>query len=459
MPYFAHALDGGKSEGMPQANHPFEKARQLQRALYRAAKRSATRRFHALYDKVHRGDVLRWAWERVKENGGAAGVDGQTIRDIEALGVESFLRQLRADLQSGDYRPMPVKRVYIPKPDGRQRPLGIPSIRDRVVQAATKTVVEPVFEADFKPCSHGFRPKRSAHDANEVIRRAANQGCDWVIDADIEDYFTTIDREVLMGMVAKRISDRRVLKLIRQFLDAGILEEGMVRRETTGTPQGGVLSPVLANIYLTFLDKVWTERCSQYGTLVRYADDLVILCRNKMHAEVAFGRLKVLMERLRLRLHPTKTRVVNLQGGREGFDFLGFHHRKVLSWRYKRYYLQAWPRSRAMAALREKVRERTGRRYTPHSLRAVIRDLNPVLRGWGAYFAYGNSARHFNAMDSYVHERLCMFLSKKHGMAGRGWGQRWKHINFRAEGLYFLSGTVRWYQTRKLAGEGHRKAV
>ncbi len=238
---------------MPQANYPIDKARQLQRALYRAAKRSATRRFHALYDKVCREDILWWAWGLVKANRGAAGVDGQTIQAIEEGGVGIFLHQLQEELRNGRYRPQPVRRVYIPKPDGRQRPLGIPALRDRVVQAVVKIVVEPIFEAGFQPCSFGFRPKRSAHDANEIIRQTANGGHDWVVDADIESYFDTIDQERLMAMVAKRISDRRMLKLIRKFLKAGVPEEGKVRLATTGTPQGGVLSPLLANIYLNYL--------------------------------------------------------------------------------------------------------------------------------------------------------------------------------------------------------------
>ena len=438
---------------MPKANDSMNKAQELQRALYRSAKRSENRRFHALFDQVCRRDILWEAWEKVKANRGAAGIDGQTIQDIEESGVDGFLAQLQEELKEGRYRPQAVRRVNIPKPDGRQRPLGIPVVRDRVVQAAVKIVIEPIFEADFEGCSYGFRPKRSAHDANEIIRETVNRGYRWVVDADIENYFDTIEKRKLMEMVGKRISDRRVLKLIRKFLEAGVLEDGMVRNTSTGTPQGGVLSPLLANIYLNHLDKIWKRWVTELGVLVRYADDLVILCGTRARAQEALRRLGMVMEGLGLRLHPTKTRVVELTEGREGFDFLGFHHRLVRSWRNGRYYLQRWPRAKAMAAIREKIRGIVGERYIlKQSLKDVIRELNPVLRGWGNYFAKGHSSRHFAALDSYVRERLMLFLSKKHGKSGRGWNQRWKGIDFQAPGLYRLGGTIRWSKQTVNAG-------
>ena len=305
-------------------------------------------------------------------------------------------------------------------------------------------MVEPIFEADFQPCSFGCRSKRSAHDANEVIRQMANRGREWVVEADIVNYFDTIDHDKLMAMVEKRINDRRMLKLIRQFLEAGVFEDWKVRTATAGTPQGGVLSPLLANIYLSYLDKVWMERCRQVGVLVRYSDDVVTVCRREADAREALRRLSRVMERLGLKLHPSKTRLVHLKEGREGFDFLGFHHRKVRSLRYRRHYLQRWPRRKAMEAVREKIRSIAGaRQRLQRSLKEVIGELNPVLRGWGNYFRVGNSSRHFRLIDMHVLERLCLFLSKKHDMSGRGWGQRWRHINFRQEGLYQLSGTVR----------------
>jgi len=441
---------------MPQANDPIDKARELQRALYRAAKRSATRRFH-----VSRMDILWRAWELVRANRGAAGVDGQSIQTIEEEGVAAFLTQIAQELQQGRYHPCPVRRVCIPKPDGRRRALGIPAVRDRVVQMAAKIVIEPIFEADFQTCSFGFRPKRSAHDANEVIRKAANRGHDWVVDADIENYFDTIDHSKLMEMVAKRISDRRMLKLIKKFLEAGILEEGEVRASTSGTPQGGVLSPLLANIYLNYLDTVWQRRCRQIGVLVRYADDLVVLCLSETAAREASSRLQLVLGHLGLNLNAAKTRLVDLREGREGFDFLGFHHRKVRSWRYRRFYLQRWPARRAMRAIRGKVRSIVGgRQGLNRSLKDVIHELNPALRGWGNYFRVGNSSKQLRLVDSFVWERLCLFLSKKHGKSGRGWADRWRHIDPWKEGLHRLSGTVRWSAVPCMpSDEEHRRAV
>ena len=254
-------------------NTPNEKVRQLQIQLGVCAKQSKTRRFHALYDRIYRSDVLWEAWRRVRSNGGGAGVDRETIEAIEERGAGEFLREIQEALRAGEYRPSPVKRRWIPKADGKQRPLGIPTVRDRVVQMAAKLVIEPIFEADFQSFSYGFRPKRSATQALEAIRVAGNRGLNFVVDADIQGYFDNIQRDTLMELLKERISDRRVLKLIRQWLECGVMEDGTVRETLAGTPQGGVISPLLANIYLNKLDRICAARCSQLGELVRYADD------------------------------------------------------------------------------------------------------------------------------------------------------------------------------------------
>lgn len=428
------------------ANHTRNKTRELQRALYVAAKQSAGRRFHALYDKVCREDVLARAWAEVKANKGAAGMDGQTLADIEARGVDSFLEELRAELLARSYRPQAVRRVYIPKPGKpERRPLGIPGVKDRVVQQATKLVLEPIFEADFRDCSYGFRPRRSAHQALERIRVTVNAGAQWVVDADVQSFFDEIDHDVLLRLVGKRVSDRQVLKLIKGWLRAGVMEEGSLRRATSGTPQGGVISPLLANIVLHELDRVWEQRCRHLGVLVRYADDFVVLCRSEAAAKESVRRLGIVLEHLRLQMHPEKTRIVVLHRGEQGFDFLGFHHRMKESWRRPgRWYLHKWPSPRAMKAIRSKVKELVGFRHVlSNSLHDRIRELNPVLRGWGQYFQVGTSSRQFTIVDQYVYMRLTLFDKDKRQKHYRTWGPEFTET-LKAAGLYRLTGTVRY---------------
>ncbi|MGH9301891.1 MAG: group II intron reverse transcriptase/maturase [Acidimicrobiales bacterium] len=424
----------------------------LQRVLYRSAKQDPERRFHALYDKLTRRDVMWRAWVSVATNQGAPGVDGVSIASIEEEGVEAivaFLDGLAAELKAGTYRPQALRRVNIPKPGqpGKSRPLSIPAVRDRVIMAAAKSILEPIFEADFLPCSFGFRPKRSAHQALEVVRTTVNQGAVWLLDADISACFGSLSFDAIVSQVERRVSDAKMLKLIRAWLRVGVLEGGVLTEQVAGAPQGSPVSPLLANVVLHVLDQAWSRQGQGLGSMVRYCDDFVVLAPTRARAIEAKARIEAILEPLGLRLHPDKTRISCLSKGQDGFFFLGFEHRMHESRKKPgRWYLNKWPSPRAMASIKAKVKQRTARRLASMPLEVVVENLNPVLQGWGVYFAVGNSASKFAAIDSYVHERMALLASDKYGLSGRNWATRFTYGWLTDLGIYRLAGKVRYYR-------------
>jgi group II intron reverse transcriptase/maturase len=392
----------------------------LQQTLSDAAKLSLDRRFGALYDKVYRADVLWQAWRLVRNNDGGPGIDGETFEYIEnELGVSRFLLELRDELKAGTYRSQPVKRCWIDKPGKKEkRPLGVPIVRDRVVQTAVRLVIEPIFETNFLDCSYGFRPGRRAQDAiSEIQRSITFRGFREVLDADLKSYFDSIPQGTLMKLVQRRISDRRVLGLIKAWLKCGVMEDGELRKQVTGTPQGGCISPLLSNIYLHSFDKMWQQAGVQGTKLIRYADDFVILCRRGGHW--ALQRVRQFLARLGLVLNEEKTRVVSVS---KGFDFLGmtFRYQKTSRQAKKlQYCCYRWPRQKAVASLQETIRRRIGNRYSL-SLQEVVHEINPILRGWYNYFKASNGEPIFRGLDRFILNRLRIFVKRKHNDPSNG---------------------------------------
>lgn len=441
----AGLLPQGKASSRPrQARRKpparLEPARKLQRTLYRVAKQQPERRFTLLYDKVCRQDILQWAWQRVKSNKGSAGVDQVDMDAIRDYGEERFLAELGQELRSHQYRAALVRRVHIPKPGqpGKTRPLGIPTVKDRVVQMAVKIVIEPLFEAGFLPCSFGFRPKKTSRMALSTIVQSINDGYSLVVDVDLKSYFDTISHELLLELVERRVGDVQVLRLIRAWLKAGVMEKRKVTHPEQGSPQGGVISPLLSNIFLHEVDRLW---CGSDGValsnvrLVRYADDMVLLARTEQEARTAWDQLQAQFAALRLVVNQEKSRLTTL---REGFAFLGFEFRKA-----PRRKLYMWPREKACRNIRQRVREVVRSFPSNERVGVVIRKLNPILNGWCTYFRVGNSNRVFHKVDWAVQSELHLWLRRKHKCHWRTAKKRWgyKFLYQRCR-LYRMVGKV-----------------
>ena len=438
-----------------------ENIRTLQRKLYRKAKQEKGYRFYALYDKVYRTDILSHAYRLVRANKGSAGIDGVTFEAIETgEGVTAFLADLEEALRSKTYLPDPVKRVMIPKTNGGKRPLGIPTIRDRVAQMAVKLVIEPIFEADFCDNSYGFRPRKSAHDAVDDVAYAMNRGYTGVIDADLSKYFDTIPQSNLLAVVAERISDGEILRIIKMWLKAPVMEEGKDGKKRNigggkenrkGTPQGGVISPLLSNLYLHLLDRIWERYQLERklgARIVRYADDIVVLCRSG--TERPMQMLRRILERLELTLNEAKTRIVNAFKGK--FDFLGFTIWMGKGRKTGNHYPHVQPSKKSLQAIKDRVTNLTTRSRTIMPLDWIVNEVNATVRGWVGYFHYRNCSTAMGHIRNHVEARLITHLRKRHKVRDRkaGYARFKNRALYERYGLYKVPTTAVWKRAHAL---------
>lgn len=431
-----------------EKRHLPEKVSSLRRNLYRKAKQEPKFRFYALYDRIYRKDVLTAAARQVISNKGAPGVDGVTVDQIvDAEGSpQKIVDELHEELRAKRYRPQPVRRVMIPKPDGRERPLGIPTVRDRIIQTAALLILEPIFEADFLDCSYGFRPKRSAHDALHEVRALIKSGRETVYDADLKGYFDSIPHDKLMAALQVRISDRSVLHLIRLWLEAPVVDPrdgGPPRSQKQGTPQGGVISPLLANVYLHWFDRAFhaDDGPAKFANarLVRYADDLVVLCRYA-GARLVEWIESTLEQRLKLEINCEKTKVVRLRGGRESVSFLGYTFQYFRDLRGRDWmYLNAFPSKKALGRARDRLRELTAKKHVFKPIPDLIDELNAYTRGWKRYFSFGYPKMAWRHVDWQMRERLRRHLRRRSQRPFRPPEGKSYYEHFQDMGLVYLA--------------------
>jgi group II intron reverse transcriptase/maturase len=397
---------------------------EFQRKLYEKAKSEKKYRFYSLYDKVYRTDILEEAYRKAKSNGGTCGVDGETFNDVEVKGRTEYLRELQMELKTEQYNPKPVLRVYIPKTNGNMRPLGIPTVKDRIVQTAFLMILEPIFEADFSDSSFGFRPKKSAHGAVREIHKYLNWGCEEIYDVDLEKYFDTVEHAKLLKLVALRVSDGKVLHVIKQWLSCGYVEDGQHKQSKLGTPQGGVISPLLANIYLNPVDQAFErkglgERSKGSIHIVRYADDILIFAQNNL--ESGINLLEHYVDRLGLSMNKSKTRKMNLSEDRK-LEFLGFEFFRVTGWKTNKRQILVHPSPKSQKKCRENIRKIINHKI-PLKVREQINNLNGYLTGWTNYFRLGSCSKELNRLKRYVDKRTRRLIQRHKGRSGYGWNK------------------------------------